>query len=72
MKNGQPFHDSKLELDYPNMDYVQCVATQQAAVSFLQVLSNLGWGEALDAGFPPEIIEGARKIAKGQDPFKLG
>jgi hypothetical protein len=34
------------------------------------VLSNLGWGEALDAGFEKRILQHAKAIAKGKDPLK--
>ena len=65
------WHGGNYDLDYPGMDYVQIVATQQAMSHFGQILCNLGWGDAAVIGYDMNELALAKRIAQGEDPASL-
>ena len=65
-KGDALFAESDFNQKYPNMDYMQMVATQQAINQLAQILLDLGWTEAEAMGFSIEEIEIAERVAKGK------
>jgi hypothetical protein len=65
-KQDLPWYKTNASVEYKAMNYLQVCATNQAVVSFSQILADLGWDGAVLKKFPKDLVAGAKKVASGK------